>query len=114
MYGGVEFFEPAQFELSNHRVGVGLVKYRHNKIKREHSMIEGAVDWLEDLADHPEITDIIPGVINHRRPSGNGITFQYETKTGCKLLVKNGGSIQEVFVVTSEPQVVRDWIGGRG
>ncbi|MCL1790764.1 MAG: DUF2103 domain-containing protein [Peptococcaceae bacterium] len=89
------------------------MKYRHNKIKREHSMIEGAVGWLEDLAACPEITDIIPGVINRRRPSGQGITFQYETKTGCKLLVKSGGSIQEVFVVTSEPQVVQKWIQAR-
>lgn len=76
-------------------------------------MIKGAVDWLEDLATHPEITDIIPGVISRRRPSSQGITFQYETTTGCKLLVKSGGSIQEVFVVTSEPQVVRDWIKQR-
>ncbi|MCL1852646.1 MAG: DUF2103 domain-containing protein [Peptococcaceae bacterium] len=89
------------------------MKYRHNKIKREHSIIEGSVGWLESLAACPEISDIIPGVISRRRPSGQGITFQYETKTGCKLLVKSGGSIQEVFVVTQEPQAVRDWIQAR-
>jgi hypothetical protein len=94
------------------------MKYRRNKIKREHSMIKGTVDWLEDLASCPEISDIIPGVISRRRTSGQGITFQYETTTGCKILIKNGRCIQEVFVVTSEPQAVKDWIarktGGSG
>ncbi|MCL1918707.1 MAG: DUF2103 domain-containing protein [Peptococcaceae bacterium] len=87
------------------------MKYRRNKIKREHSVLKDAVEWLEDLAACPEVSDIIPGVISHRHTPARGITFQYKTRTGCKLLVKSDGRIQEVFVVTSEPQVVQDWVG---
>lgn len=85
------------------------MKFRHNKIKREHSIIDGGLDWLEDLSKHREISDIIPGVINITNSRERGATYQYETPTGCKILLKNGGSIQEAFVVTENPQVVKDW-----
>lgn len=85
------------------------MKFRRNKIKREHSIIDGALDWLEDLSKHREISDIIPGVINITNSRERGATYQYETPTGCKILLKNGGSIQEAFVVTEKPQVVKDW-----
>ncbi|NLO98473.1 MAG: hypothetical protein GX091_10490 [Peptococcaceae bacterium] len=85
------------------------MKYRHKKIKREHSIIKGALDWLEDLSRNRDVTDIIPGVIDVTHSKEKGVFFQYETSSGCKLLVKNGGSIQEVFVVTSKPQTVREW-----
>jgi hypothetical protein len=39
------------------------MKFRRNKIKREHSIIDGALEWLEDLSKKKEVTDIIPGVI---------------------------------------------------
>ncbi|NLL53459.1 MAG: hypothetical protein GX248_12255 [Peptococcaceae bacterium] len=86
------------------------MKYRHKKIKREHSIINGALDWLEDLSRNREVTDIIPGVIDVTHSKERGIFFKYETSSGCKLLVKNGGSIQEVFVVTSNPQTVQQWV----
>jgi hypothetical protein len=86
------------------------MKFRRNKIKREHSIIKGALDWLEDLSKNREVTDIIPGVIDVTRSKERGITYQYETPTGCKLLLKKGGSIQEVFVVTKKPQFVQKWV----
>lgn len=86
------------------------VKFRRNKIKREHSIIDGALEWLEDLSRKPEVTDIIPGVIDVTNSRERGITYQYETPTGCKLMLKNGGSIQEAFVVTKKPQAVQEWV----
>lgn len=86
------------------------MKYRHKKIKREHSIIKGALDWLEDLSRDREVTDIIPGVINLTRSRERGIFYQYETPTGCKLLLKNNGSIQEAFIVTKNPQRVENWV----
>jgi hypothetical protein len=86
------------------------MKFRRNKIKREHSILKGALDWLEDLSKNEEVTDIIPGVIDVSHSKERGITYQYETSTGCKLLLKNGGSIQEAFVVTKNPQFVKDWV----
>lgn len=86
------------------------MKYRRNKVKREHSIIEGALEWLEDLSSHPEVTDIIPGVIDVTHSPERGIFYKYETATGCKLLLKNGGSIQEAFVVTKNPDLIKEWI----
>ncbi|RJE48339.1 MULTISPECIES: DUF2103 domain-containing protein [unclassified Dehalobacter] len=85
------------------------MKFRRNKIKREHSIITGALDWLEDLSKYREITDIIPGVIDVTNTRERGAAYQYETPTGCKILLKNGGSVQEAFVVTRNPEVVREW-----
>lgn len=86
------------------------MKFRRNKIKREHSIIKGALDWLEELSKNRDVTDIIPGVINVTHSKEKGITYQYETPTGCKLLLKSGGSIQEAFVVTNKPLSVQVWV----
>jgi Predicted metal-binding protein (DUF2103). len=86
------------------------MKYRRYKIKREHGIIQNGLDWLEDLGENQEVTDIIPGVIEISRSPERGIIYKYETATGCKLLLKSNGSIQEVFVVTKEPQWVRKWV----
>jgi hypothetical protein len=86
------------------------MKFRHNKIKREHSIIDGGLDWLEDLSKKREVTDIIPGVIDITNSRERGIAYKYETPTGCKLFLKNGGAIQEVFVVTQKPEAVQQWV----
>jgi hypothetical protein len=86
------------------------MKYRRNKVKREHGIIQNALFWLENLGRLPEVTDIIPGVIEVSHSSERGIVFKYETQTGCKLLLKSNGSIQEVFVVTKDPVCVQEWV----
>jgi len=89
------------------------MKFRQNKIKREHSIINGGLEWLESLAALPEVSDIIPGVIKAHNTPGQSITFQYDTTTGCKLLMRSGGAVQEVFVVSERPEAVREWLGRR-
>lgn len=86
------------------------MKFRRNKIKREHSIIDGALEWLEDLSKIQVVTDIIPGVIDVTNSKERGIVYKYETPTGCKLLLKYGGAIQEAFVVTTKPQTVEAWV----
>ncbi|NLP43806.1 MAG: hypothetical protein GX351_04175 [Peptococcaceae bacterium] len=86
------------------------MKFRRKKIKREHTIIDGALDWLEELSKLKQVKDIIPGVIDVTNSKERGITYQYETTTGCKLLLKNGGSIQEAFIVTEDPQAVQLWV----
>ena len=86
------------------------MKYRRNKVKREHGIIQNALLWLENLGRLAEVTDIIPGVIDVSHSSERGIVYKYETQTGCKLLLKSNGSIQEVFVVTKNPACVQDWV----
>ena len=86
------------------------MKYRRNKVKREHGIIQNALLWLENLGRLSEVTDIIPGVIDVSHSSERGMVFKYETQTGCKLLLKSNGSIQEVFVVTKDPASVQEWV----
>lgn len=89
------------------------MKYRRNKVKREHGIIQDALEWLEELGRCPEVTDVIPGVIEVSRSPERGIVYKYETQTGCKILLKSNGSIQEAFVVTKDPEFVRQWIETR-
>ena len=91
------------------KAGAGL-KYRRNKVKREHGIIQNALEWLENLGRLSEVIDIIPGVIDVSHSSERGIVYKYETQTGCKLLLKSNGSIQEVFVVTKNPKCVLEWV----
>ena len=86
------------------------MKYRRNKVKREHGIIQNALLWLENLGRLSEVTDIIPGVIDVSHSSERGVVYKYETQTGCKLLLKSNGSIQEVFVVTKNPACVQEWV----
>lgn len=86
------------------------MKYRRNKVKREHGIIQNALPWLENLGRISEVTDIIPGVIDVSHSSERGIVYKYQTQTGCKLLLKSNGSIQEVFVVTKSPTCVEEWV----
>ena len=79
-------------------------------MKREHGIIQNALHWLEKLGRLTEVTDIIPGVIDVSHSSERGIVYKYETKTGCKILLKSNGSIQEVFVVTKNPASVQEWV----
>jgi hypothetical protein len=86
------------------------MKFRRNKVKREHGILEKALEWLEELSKIPEVTDIIPGVIDVAHSPERGIVYKYETATGCKILLKSGGSIQEAFIVTKKPEIVKKWI----
>jgi hypothetical protein len=85
------------------------MKFRDGKIKKEHHMIDGALPWLEDLSEIDGVTDIIPGVIDVTNSRERGVYYKYATRTGCKLLLKNSGALQEVFVVTTNPELVSAW-----
>ncbi|WP_434512622.1 DUF2103 domain-containing protein [Desulfitobacterium sp. AusDCA] len=89
------------------------MKYRRNKVKREHGIIHDALTWLEELGQCADVSDIIPGVIEVSRSPEKGIVYKYQTQTGCKLLIKSNGSIQEAFVVTKNPDSVKKWVEHR-
>ncbi|MCK8817411.1 DUF2103 domain-containing protein [Natroniella sulfidigena] len=80
-------------------------KYRANKIKREHTIIEDVLPLLENLSKLAIVKSIIPGRINRRGGSGipPHLKLKYNTSSGVKVLAKNSSSVQEVFVVTDEP-----------
>lgn len=80
-------------------------KYRANKIKHEHTIIEDIYPLLKKISDLKQVHSVIPGRINRR--SGSGIQpylqLKYNTLSGIKLIAKTSSSLQEVFVVTDYP-----------
>ncbi|HHW55743.1 MAG: DUF2103 domain-containing protein [bacterium] len=87
------------------------LKYRKQKVKREHHLLPGLAPILEEIASHPAVKSIIPARINSAvRGSGVQLFWKYKTPTGIKLLAKSGGGVQEIFIVTSEPEALREII----
>ncbi len=83
------------------------MRYRgSSKIKFEHSMVPGLLEFLETEFEPLEyIEAIIPGRISRTDKAGNGlrVNFKYPVKGGAKFLAYSSGAVQEVFVVTSRP-----------
>lgn len=93
------------------------MKYRKNKIKREHSIIKGLRRFLEDnVSVLGHVKSIIPGEIKVGRKTGENlaVSYKYETGSGAKLIARSGTSVQEVFVTTSDPGALRDVIEASG
>lgn len=81
-------------------------KYRANKIKQEHTIIEDVLPLLQKLSQLSIVQSIIPGRINQRGGSGMPahLKLKYDTPSGIKILAKNSASVQEVFVVTDDSE----------
>ncbi|MFW5719609.1 MAG: DUF2103 domain-containing protein [Candidatus Dojkabacteria bacterium] len=90
------------------------MKYRQSKIKREHSIIKGLFELLQNISHNADIKSIIPGRINPI--SGNYpepvIEVKYVTDSGLKCIAKSGRSAQEVFIVTDFPDRIKAVLGG--
>ncbi|NQT49024.1 MAG: DEAD/DEAH box helicase [Chloroflexi bacterium] len=88
------------------------MRYRgSSKIKHEHSMLPGVRDFLESELESLEyIQTIVPGRIKKAKKFTPGlqIRYGYPVKGGAKILVYSTGAVQEVFVVTSQPEKLRD------
>lgn len=81
-------------------------KYRANKIKQEHTIINNIYPLLLKLSALEQIKSIIPGRINRRRGSGIQpyLQLQYHTTSGVKMIAKTSSSLQEIFLVTDSPE----------
>jgi hypothetical protein len=89
------------------------MKYRKKGIKREHHIIEDGEELLEDLIKKKLVKSIIPGRIKTTPKGQPGIarlTYQYETNSGAKLLLKKGSTVQEVFVITDDVNSLKEYI----
>lgn len=75
-------------------------------------MLEGFGEALERIAALDAVQSVIPGRIAQIRSSTGHkrLTFQYPTDSGAKLQAKGGGAVQEVFVVTDDPEQVRRFV----
>ncbi len=80
----------------------------HDKLKIEHSIIDGVREMLECLLKaNPEIRAVIPGVIRPVRDARGPVRVRITVPTanGWKALALSGGARQELFVSTSLDKV---------
>jgi len=86
-----------------------MPKYRKGKVKLEHHLIEGAEEYIKKLERLQSVKAIIPGRIfrNQKGRGQKGLFLKYETPSGWKLLLKNGSTIQEIFVVTDDRELFK-------
>jgi len=89
------------------------MRHRKHKIKRQHGMIKGLREFLEENISTLDFVDgIIPGEIKVGSATGENliVKYKYSTVSGAKLIARSGSSIQEVFVVTRFPEKLREVI----
>jgi len=84
---------------------------RQQKLKKEHSILGQGRALLEEMAKAPGVTRVIPGRIKAGHGPARGLycTVQYPTESGYKLLLHTG-SVQEVFLVCSDPAATGRWL----
>ncbi len=76
-----------------------------NKLKIEHSIIDGLRPVLERLLrDNPEIRSIVPGVIRPVRDAKGPPTIRITVPTtnGWKAIALSAGARQELFISTAD------------
>lgn len=86
------------------------MRYRKSssKIKCEHHTIEGLQKLLGKIESWDEIKSIIPGEIRTTKSSRSlSLEVKRDTQTGVKCLARSGSAVQEVFIVTSDPEAFR-------
>src|SRR5882724_1231804 len=74
-----------------------------NRLKVEHSIIDGVRRLLENLlASNPEIRSVIPGVIRPVRDARGKIQVRVTvpTQNGWKAIALSAGARQELFIST--------------
>ena len=75
-----------------------------NRLKIEHSIIDGVRRALENLlAANPQIRSVIPGVIRPVRDARGKVQFRVTvpTSNGWKALALSAGARQELFISTT-------------
>ena len=75
----------------------------------EHHLIEGAEKFIKELERLQSVKAIIPGRIfrNQKGRGQKGLFLKYETPSGWKLLLKNGTTVQEIFIVTDDRELFK-------
>ncbi len=89
-----------------------LKKHRSKGVKREHGIIQGVLPVLERIAAHPEVDAVIPGRIKVTQNPIPKVRLRIQTTTisGLKLGARSGRASKEVFLVTSNPDAVADFL----
>jgi hypothetical protein len=100
--------------IESERMTVVAHRHRTDKLTTKHSIIGDYKKILLDIANFEEVDSIITGQIFNNKTHHTGLTFQYMTDTGIKLLAKTSQAVQEIFIVTKHKQTVLDLLQGYG
>jgi hypothetical protein len=78
------------------------LRTKHDKLKIEHSIIDGLRVFLERILEHPEIRSIIPGVIRPVKDARGVVRIRItvQTMNGWKAIALSAGARQELFIST--------------
>jgi len=83
-------------------------KHTKKGVKRQHSIIEGVLEILEEIAAIPGVKKVIPGVINYspkRTIKQPFLKISRDTITGIKVLAHSKGKVQEVFIICDSNEI---------
>ena len=78
-------------------------KHRRGGVKQQHSIIPGIRKKLEKIAARPYVQAVTPGASRLRPASRTSDRLVFQA-SGMKLIGKVPGAVQEIFVVTSQPE----------
>jgi hypothetical protein len=87
---------------------------KFGRIKRQHGRVGGLDGILDHIVKHcPHVSRIVPGRIKVRRgKTPPSFRVQYKTEAGLKCLYNGTGTVQEVFLISSEPEKAWEWLKG--
>jgi hypothetical protein len=82
------------------------LRAKHDKLKIEHSIIDGLRPVLERLLENGEIRSIIPGVIRPVRDARGEVKIRITVpvQNGWKAIALAAGARQELFISTTLSQ----------
>lgn len=89
---------------------------KFGRIKRQHGRVGGLDEILDHIVKHcAQVSRIVPGRIKVRRgKTPPSFRVQYETEAGLKCLYNGTGTVQEVFLISSEPKKAWEWLRAEG
>lgn len=79
------------------------LRANQNKLKVEHSILEGLRPVLERLVEDPDIRSVIPGVIRPVRDAKGAVRIRVTVpvQNGWKAIALASGARQELFLSTA-------------
>lgn len=94
---------------------------KFGRIKRMHGRVAGLDSILDKIVrDCPHVSRIVPGRIKVRRGKGDrAFKVQYTAdqrgdSTGLKCQYLGPGTVQEVFLICTDPAAAKQWLIDRG
>lgn len=88
---------------------------KFGRVKRQHGRLSGLDQLCDDIvARCPYVDRIVPGRIKVRKGNSRGFKVQYPTEAGLKCLFSAPGTVQEVFLISSDSEAALEWLEQNG